>query len=158
MNDFKDDETRQFVEGLEKRASGANLIIEDSSGRLLAIKASYESYWGLPGGWIENDETAMEAVIRETKEELQLNILADDIEFVRLIDMRYSLGHIYISVFRLNRPLDGVQLVLPEEELEAYDWVTKEQILNNANSRAYSYAINLWARNDISPYHEFSQE
>ncbi|HMQ96012.1 MAG TPA: NUDIX hydrolase [Candidatus Saccharibacteria bacterium] len=157
MHTFTEEETKQFLARLERRASGANMLIEDEQGRLLTVKMNYESHWGLPGGWVEGDETPLQTALRETREELQLDLSPDTIQFVRLIDMRYHLGHIYISIFRLMEPVTNVQISLQENELEEYGWVTKEQVLSGEDGRAYSYAINLWAADDSSAYNELDQ-
>ncbi|MBV9095723.1 MAG: NUDIX domain-containing protein [Streptosporangiaceae bacterium] len=50
-------------------------VIKDSAGRLLLIKRGHEpgaGLWSLPGGRIKPNETDIEAVQRETKEETGL--------------------------------------------------------------------------------------
>lgn len=56
-----------------KKTVGA--IIEDK-GKILLMKRDhppFDQYWGLPGGHIDPGETAEQAVIREVKEETNLN-------------------------------------------------------------------------------------
>lgn len=52
-------------------------IVVDSQGRLLLIKRGHEpgaGLWSLPGGRIEPDETDIEALVREVREETGLTV------------------------------------------------------------------------------------
>jgi 8-oxo-dGTP diphosphatase len=53
---------------------GAICVIERSDGRVLLIRQSYRSHWGLPGGLIKRGEEAVDAVRREALEEVGLVI------------------------------------------------------------------------------------
>jgi len=56
----------------------AVVILDDDSNMLLLLRSAKTHWmpkkWGLPGGKAEADETPIEAAIRETKEEANLNI------------------------------------------------------------------------------------
>lgn len=67
-----------------------NLIIKQEDKILLFFRNDgFFSYgggwWVIPAGHIEHGETAVEAVIREAKEELDIDILPEDIEFVHIM-------------------------------------------------------------------------
>ena len=54
-------------------------MVRNSEGDILVLKRAVESRfapdkWGFPGGKIEEGETPLEAVVRETKEETQLAV------------------------------------------------------------------------------------
>ncbi|MEA2345832.1 MAG: 8-oxo-dGTP diphosphatase [Thermoanaerobaculia bacterium] len=53
---------------------GAICVIERSDGRVLLIRQSYRSHWGLPGGLIKRGEEAVDAVRREALEEVGIAI------------------------------------------------------------------------------------
>jgi 8-oxo-dGTP diphosphatase len=56
-------------------------------GRVLLIERNhppFEGYWVLPGGYVERDETAREACIREVREEVGLDV--EPTAFVGLYD------------------------------------------------------------------------
>ncbi len=58
---------------------GANVIVE-REGAVLLVRLNYgprNGHWALPGGLVENDETAEEAAVRETKEETGYDIALD---------------------------------------------------------------------------------
>src|SRR6056297_840407 len=55
--------------------------IVEKNGKIILIKrgrAPYKGFYAIPGGFIDWDETAEEAVIRELKEETNLNIKVKD--------------------------------------------------------------------------------
>jgi ADP-ribose pyrophosphatase YjhB (NUDIX family) len=62
------------------RQSSACAIVFDANGKLLLHRRSDTGYWALPGGAIELDETAAQAVIREVREETGYHV-----EIVRII-------------------------------------------------------------------------
>ena len=67
-----------------------NLIIKDGDKTLLFFRNDgFFSYgggwWVMPAGHIEQGETALAAAIREAKEELDIDILPEDIEFSHII-------------------------------------------------------------------------
>lgn len=62
---------------IKKKPIGAAILIKNERGDVLLLKRAPESHfapnqWGFPGGKIEDGETALEAAVRETREETQL--------------------------------------------------------------------------------------
>lgn len=55
---------------------GVAAVIFDDKGRVLLVEHTYHPRfpWGLPGGWIDDDEDPAAAVARELDEELQLAV------------------------------------------------------------------------------------
>ncbi len=54
--------------------AGAIAVIERADGSILLVRQVYRSNWGLPGGLLEKGEAPVEAVVREVREELGLDI------------------------------------------------------------------------------------
>lgn len=52
----------------------ARWIILDDTGRILIVKHRPSNPWTLPGGHVEKDETFQDALIREAREELNMDI------------------------------------------------------------------------------------
>ena len=71
---------------VEVRALTADAVIELEEGVLLLERnhPPFEGHWVLPGGLVEQDETTREACVRETKEEVGLDVTVED--FVGLYD------------------------------------------------------------------------
>ena len=53
---------------------GVSAVVFDSRGRLLIVEHAYHPRlpWGLPGGWVDGDEDPAMGILRELREELQL--------------------------------------------------------------------------------------
>ncbi|MFC6824558.1 NUDIX hydrolase N-terminal domain-containing protein [Halopelagius fulvigenes] len=65
---------------------GAVGVVLDDRGRVLTMERSNNGRWALPGGYVDPNESAEEAVVREVREETGL-----DVEPVELVDV-YSVG------------------------------------------------------------------
>ena len=70
---------------------GAGVIFQDRTGKVLLLKPSYKEYWTIPGGAVENDESPLEACIREAKEEIGINVT---IKGLILVDYLHSNGDV----------------------------------------------------------------
>ena len=60
-------------------ATSAAALIEDDSGNLLVIKRKKDprkGYYGMPGGFANPNETLQETLIREVKEEVNLDLIS----------------------------------------------------------------------------------
>ncbi len=64
---------------------GAAIIIVNEKGEILLQRRADRDKWGLPGGCQELSETFEEVVIRETKEETNLDIKAKDLELLAMV-------------------------------------------------------------------------
>jgi 8-oxo-dGTP pyrophosphatase MutT (NUDIX family) len=82
---------------------GVGVVVRDEKGRVLLERRSDCGWWGLPGGRIEPGESAIEAAVREVKEETGLTI-----RVIRLLGV-YSEPSERIVTFLDNS--DVVQLV-----------------------------------------------
>ncbi|SRR6266571_6836986 len=60
---------------MTKFTVGALAVIVDKDGRILLVKKNYDNMgWQLPGGFLEEGESAQHALKRELREELDLSI------------------------------------------------------------------------------------
>ncbi len=56
-----------------RKRVGCDLLIRDSEGRILVVNPEYKPDWDLPGGMAEANESPLDAVGRELREELGLS-------------------------------------------------------------------------------------
>ena len=83
---------------------------------------AYKGLWEFPGGKIEAGETPREALIREIKEELDVDILVGDL--IRNIEYDYPAFHLSMDCFWAE--IFAGQLCA-REALEA-KWLSKEEL------------------------------
>lgn len=69
---------------IERTIVGAFLFSNDGFVLLGKNKSGgvYDGYWTIPGGGIENNESPVEAVVREIKEEVGIDVPADNLELI----------------------------------------------------------------------------
>lgn len=88
----------------------------------------FQDMWEFPGGKIEVGETKEEALIREIKEELELDI--NNLEYLTTVEYDYTSFHLTMHCFiceicggslNLNAHNDAKWVSL--DELESQDWV-----------------------------------
>lgn len=77
MNDLK----HKFV----LLQDGAAAIIVNDEGEILLQSRADRDLWGLPGGCQELEESFKETIIREIKEETNLDVKAEDLELIDIV-------------------------------------------------------------------------
>jgi 8-oxo-dGTP diphosphatase len=58
------------------------------NGKILLVKNSYVPYWSLPGGYVNAGESAIDAALRELKEEVGLEVPAS--KLIRAVDLEHE--------------------------------------------------------------------
>jgi len=88
-------------------------VITNASGQVLLLQASYgDRRWGLPGGALEPGETVHQALLRECREELGL-----EVSIAYLSGIYYHAAYqSQVCIFRCHLP-DGAMLRLSSEHL-----------------------------------------
>jgi 8-oxo-dGTP pyrophosphatase MutT (NUDIX family) len=64
---------------LPRKRAIAQMLVRDESDRVLLCRLTYKDDWDLPGGVVEVNESPQDAVSREVKEELDLDVAAGDL-------------------------------------------------------------------------------
>lgn len=72
------------IDGKDIQFSAKAIILDGD--RFLILKDKYSNFWDLPGGHVENWESAMTGLIREVREETNLNL--DNIEELFIKEMK----------------------------------------------------------------------
>lgn len=106
---------------------GVSIIyIENSKGEFLIQKVSKEkgNIYSFTGGHINHDETPKNAIIREVKEEIGL-----DIKNENMIDLGFICVDFPVRfIFYLKKDVDINKLILQKEEVESVRFMTIEEI------------------------------
>lgn len=111
--------------------STVGALIFDASGKVLMIQThKWSDLWGIPGGKIQLNESARDALVREIREETSLEV--SDIEFVMVQDCInspefYKPAHFLLLNYTAR--VMGEALVKLNDEAQDFCWVSIGQAL-----------------------------
>jgi|SRR5579872_7031252 len=102
----------------------AHGVFTNADGHVLQLKTTYADFrWGLPGGALEPGETVHEALLRECREELGL-----DIKILYMSGIYYHHSHnSQVCIFRCEMPSDS-KIILSSEHSELKYFALNELI------------------------------
>lgn len=103
--------------------------IVQKENKILATKRGYGEFinmWEFPGGKIESGETKEQALVREIKEELNIEINVD--KFAIDVEYQYPNFYLFMSCFMCSIKEGSIELL----EHNDGKWITKEE-LNTLN-------------------------
>tara|TARA_B100001109_G_scaffold166635_1_gene135688 strand:- start:113 stop:835 length:723 start_codon:yes stop_codon:yes gene_type:complete len=123
----------------------SKVVIKNSSGQILMAKAKrghFSGFWTLPGGYMDHDEHPTTGCVRETLEELGIEILLDDKPPVVTQQIFNDEGISFVS-FTYQSTWDGEisEMNLLTEEISEAKWFTREQAMENSVSYFDTEAI-----------------
>jgi 8-oxo-dGTP diphosphatase len=121
-----------LAEGNAKQARkrvSADAIVRDSSGRILLVDPTYKPDWDLPGGMAEANEPPADAVRRELREELGLDIHVGDLLCVDWVSPHGPWDDLLNFIFDGGTLSDGDinRLRLVDHELRAIEFCDEGQ-------------------------------
>jgi len=123
----------------------SKVIIRNDSGKILLAKVKrghFTGFWTLPGGYMDHDEHPSIGCVRETMEELGIDIKLNDIKPVITQKIFNDEGISFVSfTYQATWNGDINQLVLQTEEIEEASWFSSEDALENAVSFFDSQAL-----------------
>src|ERR1700704_933336 len=95
---------------------GVRALVVDQTGRIFLVKHSYVSGWHLPGGGVEPGETLLDALVRELREEGNLEPTAPPTLHGIYFNDRFSRrDHVAVFVVRdfrqLGEPVPNLEII-----------------------------------------------
>lgn len=108
---------------------GADVWIINSENKILIQKRSKEkklepNVWAMTGGSVILEENSLQTIVREAKEELNIDIMASDLKLIT----KFKTGNVWIDTFILKNDFDINKIVFQKEEVSDVKWATIEEI------------------------------
>lgn len=148
-NNFKSKKCNDcgFVYYFNSSAATAAFILDKDDRLLIARRANdpAKGTWDLPGGFVDFNESAEEAVIREIKEETQLNINNPRYLFSLPNIYLYSDLEVYTTDIFFECRVDSFDKIKADDDVEELFFLEKEKIdIYNFGLVSIKKAVDIW--------------
>jgi 8-oxo-dGTP pyrophosphatase MutT (NUDIX family) len=111
---------------------GVRALVIDEQGRIFLVKHSYVSGWHLPGGGVEAGETLEQAVVRELREEANIEITEPpQLHGIFFNDRISRRDHVALFVVRAFRELAAP---VPDREIVAHGFFAVDRLPNDTTA------------------------
>lgn len=113
---------------LRRPSTHGALVMLWNAGQVLLVQNSYVRYRSLPGGYVRRNERALDAAVRELKEEIGISARPDQLAsvFDEVKDWEGKRDHVEIFALNLeHRP----KVEIDHREVVAADWFSPERAL-----------------------------
>ncbi|MCI8761160.1 MAG: NUDIX domain-containing protein [Clostridia bacterium] len=134
--DDKGNPTGEIMEKYDKRVFergfyhlGTDVWIINSDNKILIQKRSENkklepNVWAMTGGSVMVGENSLETIVREAKEELDIEIDPNKLELVT----KFKTGNVWIETYILKNDYDIAKMKFQKEEVSDAKWVTWNEI------------------------------
>lgn len=113
------------------RVRVAGILIEDDKILLIEHKKNDKKYWLIPGGGVDWGESTSEALVREYKEETNLDIEIEKFLFISEAIAPDKEKHVINLYFQIKKLDNYAEMKLGDEEnLSNLKFISKEEIEN----------------------------
>jgi RimJ/RimL family protein N-acetyltransferase/8-oxo-dGTP pyrophosphatase MutT (NUDIX family) len=129
--------------GLPTKRVIAQGLIRNDAGQILLCELTYKKEWDLPGGVVDPHESPAQAVIREVREELEIEVSPQLLVAVNWLPKWRGWDDAMLFVFDLGVQDDVIARArLEPRELRSVHWCTPEDV----ESRAAPYVTRMMRR------------
>ena len=127
---------KMYMEERYKSVVCVDLIIEKDDKKILLMKrkntGNDDGMYELPGGHLEKNEDLYDAMIRETKEELDIDINKEDLDLIYL--MHHYTGERLNFIFKTK--LNNLKPIIAEpNKCEELKWVKINSLPSNTTNK-----------------------
>lgn len=108
---------------------GSDVWIINSDNKILIQKRSplkrlEPNVWAMTGGSVILGENSLKTIVREAKEELNIDINSDNLKFIT----KFRTGNVWIDTYLLKCDYDISKMKFQEDEVSDAKWATWEEI------------------------------
>jgi 8-oxo-dGTP pyrophosphatase MutT (NUDIX family) len=141
---FTDEEAGEWLEQQPKKPLSAKIALYNPKSELLIVKPNYKPGWHFVGGMIDDHESPLQACLRETQEEIGVELQPVQLHF---LGVRYGVsktrGDEYLH-FLFTATLTSEQAIevrLQDSELEDMKWVPGDTASNEILDHTYKLLL-----------------
>lgn len=161
-------ETREEChnKGLWHKAVVVFIISMDNKMILLQQRSANKKLWPnlwdiTAGGHILSGEFGYQTVIRETKEEIGVDITKNDLEFIGGTRTENISGNIvnrhFNEFYIVHKDLDINDIILQEDEVQEIKWFNKEEVISRINDNYKELTDKIGCWNYLLKYFEINK-
>lgn len=152
--------------GLWHKAVVVFIISMDNKKVLLQQRSANKKLWPnlwdiTAGGHVLAGEFGYQTVIRETKEEIGIDIVVNDLEFIGGTRSENISGNIinrhFNEFYIVHKDLDINNVVLQEDEVQDIKWVDKEELISRINDNYKDLTDKVGCWNYLLKYFEINK-
>lgn len=149
--------------GLYHKAVVVIVLSTDNKKVLLQKRSANKKLWPnlwdiTAGGHVLTGELGYEAVIRETKEEIGINIKKEELEFIGTTTSETIKGDIinrhFNEYFIVHKNIDINDITLQEEEVQDIKWLEKEEVIRRIKNNYEDLTEKIGCWNYLVKYFE----
>ncbi|EFA89050.1 hydrolase, NUDIX family [Staphylococcus epidermidis SK135] len=121
-------------------------MVEEKNHQLLLVQVRHRDKYYFPGGKIDEGESLVEALQRELKEELRLELAKDELEFIgTIVGEAYPQPNMLTELngFKVNRAIDWSKVETDHE-------ITDMKWFDINDSENIAPAVNTWIKEFIN--------
>ena len=149
--------------GLYHKAVVVIVLSTDNKKVLLQKRSANKKLWPnlwdiTAGGHVLSGEFGYEAVIRETKEEIGIDIKKEELEFIGATTSETIKGDIinrhFNEYFIVHKDIDINDITLQEEEVQDIKWLEKEEVIRRIKNNYEDLTEKIGCWNYLMKYFE----
>ncbi len=112
----------------------AYAILENDKGQILLTREMDRPGYKLPGGWIDFEETVIEGVLREVKEEVGLLAKIEELVWA---EEYFNKGRDHRIRLFFRAKVEGEEPVINGDEVESVEWVARDDLERMGDERFF---------------------